>query len=177
MASRIILDPTTVAREMALRKVEVQGWKRLIQIDLDAAIMLLANLICEGSPRTRGLLEVFHERAQSKAAFEYLSTQEFDDSARQAFLFIWAAVAHDIRRGVADDDILLDALWNLLPRYSGPSLRLYRGEPCIDFDAGRRGICWSSDRKAALIFAQGRNAIAGGGVLVETDAPPDAIIA
>lgn len=77
--------------------------------------MLLTRFIHESSSSTRELIKIFHEEAQSSAAFEHLSTQDFHEHSRQSFLLIWTAVAHHIRREVGDDDVLLNALWKLLP--------------------------------------------------------------
>ncbi|WP_316203939.1 hypothetical protein [Bradyrhizobium sp. SZCCHNS3051] len=172
-----IPDPALVAEERERESRETESWKQLIDSDVEAAAGLLVEMIQNCSFRVRPLLKCFHEAGQSKAAFQYLATATITDQARQAFLPIWTESGHHIRREVGDDVILLDALWKLLPAYQGPAVQLFRGEPWPDFVAQQHGICWSSDPEAAEVYARGLNAMYdGGGVLIETLAPIEAII-
>jgi len=170
-------DPALAAEERAREADESQSWRQLIRSNIEVASGLLIRMIQDRNPRVRSLLKIFHEADRSKTAFRYLAAETFSDHAREAFLPIWIESGHHIRREVADDSILLDALWKLLPAYEGPAVRLYRGEPWADFVGQRHGICWSSDPEAAEVYAKGLNAMYdGGGVLVETLAPASAVI-
>src|SRR5260370_33719107 len=107
-------------------------------------------------PATRQLLKALQVERRSKAAFQFLADfKNFSDKAQIAFLAIWTEYGHHIRREVADDVVVLDALRRLLPAYDGPDVCLCRGEPCKDYSVQHHGICWSSDRQAAEIYARG----------------------
>ena len=71
----------------------------------------------------------------------------------------------------------MDMLWTCLPRYKGPDLLLYRGENIDRLERGRIGTAWSDKEQTAQMFASGWNAMGKGGVIMETIAPADAIIA
>ena len=89
----------------------------------------------------------------------------------------WHVGHHYIRAIVNDDDLLMDMLWKWLPRYDGPELKLYRGENIDRFELGRIGTAWSEKESVAKMFACGLNAEGKGGLILETVAPVDAIIA
>ncbi len=89
----------------------------------------------------------------------------------------WTVRGHRIRQLVADDALLIDALHVLLPSYSGPGLMLYRGESTQRWRQRRIGSAWTSRIDIARMFGSGLNAInPGGGVLLVTEAPAEAII-
>jgi hypothetical protein len=150
----------------------------LAQADLIVAIKRLIKMIRSCDPATRQMLKALHAEGRSKAAFQFLAdVKTFSDKARIALLAIWTECGHHIRHEVADDVVVLDALRRLLPAYDGPSVCLFRGEPWKDYSVQHHGICWSSDREAAELYARGLNAMTGrGGVLIETSGPADAII-
>ncbi len=84
-----------------------------------------------------------------------------------------------LRQEVGNDLVLCDALRVLLPPYKGSrSLRLYRGERAINRKRRTYGLAWSRSREVAECFAQGslQRTCDGGTVLLETNAPPRAII-
>lgn len=89
----------------------------------------------------------------------------------------WHVSHHYIRDLVDDDKLLMDMLWTWLPRYKGPDLQLYRGENIDRLECGRIGTAWSDKEQTAQMFASGWNAMGKGGVIIETIAPADAIIA
>lgn len=89
----------------------------------------------------------------------------------------WHVGHHHIRVLVDDDELLMDMLWKWLPRYTGPELLLYRGENIDRFELGRIGTAWSDKKSVAKMFASGLNAEGKGGLILETIAPADAIIA
>jgi hypothetical protein len=89
----------------------------------------------------------------------------------------WFTKGHHIRHHVGDDNLLLDALYLLLPCYEGPGLTLYRGESFSRWQHGAYGSAWSTKIDVARMFARGLNAMyPRGGVLLSTDAPANAII-
>ena len=101
--------------------------------------------------------------------------RDTDISAR--FHEQWHVSHFNIRELVDDDDLVMDALWKWLPRYDGPAMLLYRGENIDRLDAGRIGTAWSNKEETAEMFARGWNAVGGGGVVLRTMAPAEAIIA
>lgn len=89
----------------------------------------------------------------------------------------WHVSHHYIRELVDDDELLMDMLWTWLPRYKGPDLLLYRGENIDRLERGKIGTAWSDKEENAQMFARGLNAVGKGGVIMETTAPANAIIA
>jgi hypothetical protein len=146
--------------------------------DLEIAVKYLIKMIRDCDPSTRQMLKALHEEGRSTAAYARLGdVKNLSKKARIAFLSIWIECAHHIRREVADDIVLLDALRRLLPPYQGPALVLYRGETWREFSVQSYGMCWTSSRECAETFACALNAeYPDGGVLIETFAPTDAII-
>jgi hypothetical protein len=171
-------DPEGAAEEHAREEAEITSWGQMARADVAAATRLLVEMIRCCSPETRKMLKALHSEGRSTAAFATLADiKNFSGKAQAAFLSIWIECGHHIRREVADDVVLLDALRRLLPAYEGPAVRLYRGEPWKDFSVRHHGMCWSADQDAAAVYARGLNAMEeGGGVLIETLAPVDAII-
>jgi hypothetical protein len=95
-----------------------------------------------------------------------------------SFHTYWIERGHRIREQVADDHTLLDALKILLPAYDGPPRTLYRGENADRWRTGRVGFAWTTQDRVARMFAEGLNALhGGGGLLLSTDAPANSIIA
>jgi hypothetical protein len=82
-----------------------------------------------------------------------------------------------LRDGCDDDAVLLKALRILAPRYSGPSLRLYRGDGAANRRRRTYGLSWSLSEAVADSFAQGYwRTCSGGSVLLSTEAPREAIL-
>lgn len=100
-----------------------------------------------------------------------------DRSISERFHTQWHVSHHFIRELVDDDKLLTDVLWVWLPRYEGPGMTLYRGENIDRLDRGKIGSAWSDAEETASMFARGLNAVGEGGVILETVAPADAIIA
>jgi hypothetical protein len=101
-----------------------------------------------------------------------------DAQMRVAFHLQWTVRGFRIRESVDDDVLLAAALRRLLPPYEGPGLTLYRGEQATRVSRGEVGFGWTQDRAVAEMFAAGLcTTYPGGGVLLETAAPADAIIA
>lgn len=70
----------------------------------------------------------------------------------------------------------VDALKMLVPPYSGPSLKLYRGELEARHQNRIYGIAWTSRLEAAVVFARRREPDEGTGVVLEIDATPSMIV-
>ncbi len=99
------------------------------------------------------------------------------DRARLAFLATWVRDGDHIRTECNDDLILLDALRNLLPRYAGPALTLYRGDSAFNRRRRTYGMAWSENAETADSFARGVwRTFQGGSVLLQVEARSEAII-
>ncbi len=92
------------------------------------------------------------------------------------FATYWVVAGHHIRKQVADDQLLVKFLRQVLPPYNGPSRVLYRGENKGRYLAGNVGLCWSQDEGVACMFANGLNAVGSGGVVLRATFEPSAII-
>lgn len=93
------------------------------------------------------------------------------------FARIWLNCGDHIRQEVRSTRWLGDALKVLLPVYTGPGLILYRGEGAWNRRRGTYGMSWTSSRDIADAFARGVwRTHQGGSVLLQTDAPPEAIL-
>jgi hypothetical protein len=96
---------------------------------------------------------------------------------REAWLRIYVARGDHIRIKVEDDLLLIGALRILLPRYRGPAVTLYRGDSFWNRRRRTYGLSWTSEREVAESFAnRDWRTCEGGSVLLQTRAPPSAII-
>lgn len=96
---------------------------------------------------------------------------------RRKMLESWITYGDGYRNAISDDLTLMRLLSLLLPRYQGGPLTLFRGEGAPNRRHRTYGMSWTTDRKVAEYFAEThRHHYIGGSVLLETDAPPDAII-
>ncbi|ROL66696.1 hypothetical protein BHU25_20775 [Pseudomonas vranovensis] len=100
-----------------------------------------------------------------------------DRAIADCFHTQWHVCHHHIRELVGNDELVIEMLWKWLPPYQGPDLLLYRGENVDRLAEGRIGTAWSPQEKTARMFASGWNAAGKGGVILETLAPAEAIIA
>lgn len=94
---------------------------------------------------------------------------------RRDFRDFWVREGGYLRDAVRDDLTLIDALRVLLPAYKGGPLRLYRGESADSRRRRQYGLSWTRRVSTAEAFASEEWRI-GGGVLLETDAPSEAVI-
>ena len=89
----------------------------------------------------------------------------------------WLRAGDHFRSEVGDDLLLCDALRVLMPPYRGPALQLYRGEIAHNRRCRTYSVAWTASREVADSFAQGiMRTCQGGSVVIETVAPPAAII-
>jgi hypothetical protein len=100
---------------------------------------------------------------------------EVSPDVRSAFLSVWIQ-RKMLPLTVGDHRALCTAARVLMPPYSGPPLRLFRGASAGERRRRIYGISWTSDMAIAETFAQERRRWNGGSVLLETVAPPGAII-
>lgn len=173
-----IPDLRILAAEQKRKQQAVSVMRGFARTDQVAAVAMLVEFIRRSDPYTREMLKACYEEGQSRKIFQLLSSVgDLNQEARTGFLSICIESGHHIRREVGDDVVLLDALRQLLPRYEGSGVTLYRGEPWRDYINHQHGVSWSSDREAAVIYARGLNAAyPGGGVLLESSVSADAIL-
>jgi hypothetical protein len=97
--------------------------------------------------------------------------------ARRAFLRLYVRSGDHIRLETGDDLTLIRGLRVLLPPYTGPAVRLYRGQDALETRRRSYGLSWSSSREVAEGYAQGLlQYCTGGSVLLEALATPDAVL-
>ena len=101
--------------------------------------------------------------------------QSVTPEVQQAFLPVW--VQHKmLSLTVGDHRALCDAARILLPRYQGPAVQLFRGAGAGERRRRIYGLSWTPDIAIAERSARERQRWDGGSVLLETLAPPAAII-
>jgi hypothetical protein len=100
------------------------------------------------------------------------------DDFRQRLLAIWVSYGDHLRQEVGNDLVLADGLRAMLPPYTGRAITLYRGESAHNRQRQTYGLSWSATAEVARAFASTGmyRTSAGGSVLLETLAPPEAII-
>lgn len=118
-----------------------------------------------------------HRSEWSQFIRELITRGPMDRKLADRFHTQWHVCHHYIRSLVSDDELVMDMLWTWLPRYQGPDLVLYRGENIDRLELGSIGTAWSTQEDKARMFASGLNAVGRGGVILETIAPAEAIIA
>ena len=88
----------------------------------------------------------------------------------------WIEGGHLMRQQIADDAILALFLRNILPKYTGETITLYRGENIERWRSGSIGLAWTARKEVAQMFGRGLNAMQDGGILLKGDFVPSAII-
>jgi hypothetical protein len=102
---------------------------------------------------------------------------DIPDSSRELVLSLWIRSGDGWRDDVNNDLLLIDVLRNLMPPYRGGEIRLFRGDSVFNRRRRTYGMAWTSDPVVAESFADSRALMyQDGGVLLETFAPPNAII-
>jgi hypothetical protein len=94
----------------------------------------------------------------------------------QQFSTYWIEAGHRIREQISDDRLLVSLLRHVLPTYKGCSVKLFRGENQKRWEAGNIGLAWTTDIDIAIMFARGLNSSPLGGILLEGNFQPEAII-
>jgi len=101
--------------------------------------------------------------------------QSVSQEVQHAFLPV--SVEHKtLSLTVGDHRALCDAARILLPRYQGSAVRLFRGASAGERRRRIYGLSWTPDIAIAERFAHARQQWDGGSVVLETLAPPAAII-
>jgi hypothetical protein len=99
------------------------------------------------------------------------------NKTRRAFLRLYVRYGDHLRQEAGDDIALINGFRSLLPPYTGPAVRLYRGQGALKPRKRSIGMAWTASREVAESFAQGDWQLCDdGSVLLATLAPPDAII-
>jgi hypothetical protein len=93
------------------------------------------------------------------------------------FVGCWFRRGDILRSQVGDDVALVSGLRNLLPKYSGDGLTIYRGDSAYNRKRRAYGFSWSKSKSTAEGFARGVwQTFEGGSVLLTAHAAPNAII-
>jgi len=100
---------------------------------------------------------------------------EVTPEIQTAFQRVWTE-HKNLNLGCDDHRAMCQALRILTPKYQGPELRLYRGASALECRRRLYGISWTSSLSAAEVFAEDYRVCDGGSVVLETVAPPAAII-
>ena len=128
------------------------------------------KVLCGQAMKTLDVRVYFGWRRAMRAVANVPAPEDF----RAWFLQVWVRSGDHIS-SEDDDCVLMDALWSLLPRYSGGKLiTLYSL-----WNRRRRsnGLSWTEDSEVARSFADGPyRTFEGGSVLLRTVAPAKAII-
>jgi hypothetical protein len=99
---------------------------------------------------------------------------EVSPEVRDAFLAYW--VQHK-GFGIREDHRALRIVARvLMPPYSGPAMRLYRGACIKEWRHRIYGFSWTSNIEVARSFAQNYSYVPGGNLVMETVAPRKAIL-
>jgi hypothetical protein len=93
---------------------------------------------------------------------------------QQMFLSVWRETK-TYAIAVVKHPLLCRALRVMFPPYTGPAVRLFRGE--WSGEAPQYGLAWTDDYATAERFARDYSELPSGSVILETVAPPAAIIA
>jgi hypothetical protein len=101
---------------------------------------------------------------------------EVTDDLRDTFKHIWIA-SKNLPLKIGDHSATIGMARKLMPKYSGPSVRLFRGTTAGERRRRIYGLSWSEDASVAEKFAWDRRTVAEGSVVMETTAPPEAIVA
>ncbi len=110
-------------------------------------------------------------------AADVLIADKVSNDFRRRLHLEWTVRGHRIRTAIADDARLIDLLRAGLPPYSGGSQKLFRGENIDRWKNGQLGLSWSPSKTTAVMFARGLNAVSQGGILLQAEVSPSAIIA
>lgn len=94
---------------------------------------------------------------------------------QSAFQQVWVE-SNNLPLKVGEHRAMRDAARVLLPAYSGPAVRLFRGTGADELRRRIYGFSWTADAKSGDRFALDKREMEGGSVLLETLAPPEAII-
>lgn len=95
---------------------------------------------------------------------------------QREFLEIYSEHGIGVHRQLLSDADAVGALRLLVPPYKGPSMQLYRGDAAWTYRNRKYGLNWTPERSVALSHAYTWQLHPGGGILLQADAPSQAII-
>ena len=95
---------------------------------------------------------------------------------QKAFQSAWRETKY-IPLGIRNHSVLCAALRVMFPPYTGPAVQLFRGARFNEARRRQYSLSWTDDRAAAERFARDYSGMLHGSVILETIAPPAAIIA
>jgi hypothetical protein len=124
----------------------------------------------------RALFRLRHNPDAIERAFRELATVTVTSGFQVAAVWLHAKYGKKMREWANDDANLAAAYRKLLPPYTGPALRLYRGDSADNHSTREYGLAWTSNQIIAELFASGGWRALGESVLVESVVPPEAII-
>jgi hypothetical protein len=98
------------------------------------------------------------------------------NEAQDFFLQVHLRFGDKLRQECTRDLWLLRGYRVLMPPYNGSGITLYRGEQADNRQRRTYGMPWTTTRDVADNYARRAQGHVSGGVLLETMAPPEAII-
>jgi hypothetical protein len=148
------------------------------RLDRSAVRDFVEGARAEDGRRVLRAIEALKERGIWKKAMRAIGkVDDVPDEFRERFLHVWLFKGDHIRSEVGDDLTLLDGLRSLLPRYRGLALILFRGDSMCNRRRRTYGASWTESIEVAQQYAEGIwRTFKGGSVLLETRAPPEAVI-
>ncbi|MFQ5774762.1 MAG: hypothetical protein ACE5GS_09615, partial [Kiloniellaceae bacterium] len=121
--------------------------------------------------------QITNEQRWKLEAEALLDEHSFSQDFIEAFHTTWTVAAHHIRSQIGDDRKLVKLLRQLLPKYDGPNIKLYRGENLERWREKQVGFCWTRSVETARMFGRRLNATGMGGVLLVCQCSAASIIA
>ena len=175
-AALLHTSPANEQETVALITEQQREWKKqqrtAMRGFLSAAEAADVNLFCDYCE----MVDTW--RAWLQALRAYIRTaRPAAPEIREYFIQAYLEHGASIRASVSNDLILADAYRLLLPPYTGPGLRIYRGDSARNRRHRTYGIAWSTDINVAGSFAEKICAeTERESVVLETHAPSAAII-
>jgi hypothetical protein len=173
-------DSELLAAEEKRRTTQSAAIVDLARRDVPGALdRLTAWLLAGETANVLEMLAALNDRGQTGAAFRRLANLTgLTVAARESFHSAWTLRGHAMRREVSNDLLLIKAMRNLLPPYTGEGMVLYRGEAWVNRCHRAYGMAWTTRKDKAEQFAQGWHSEGpGGSAVLETAASPEAIMA
>ena len=98
---------------------------------------------------------ITEEKRWKQEVVTLLDTDIISQELAEQFHSIWIEKGHHIRSQIGDDIQLSKLLWHVLPRYTGPDVKLYRGENIDRYKLGSIGFSWTPSVETASMFGRG----------------------
>lgn len=123
------------------------------------------------------LQQITNEKRWKLEAESLMEARSFSQDFIEAFHTTWTVAGHHIRSQIGDDRKVVKLLRQVLPKYDGPDIKLYRGENLERCREKQVGFCWTRSVETARMFGRGLNATGMGGVLLVCQCSATSIIA